>query len=424
MTTGEDRNKDPYKNWKLCGLWKLPFRHHGALKLTESCVCFTNPCINPFVPTSVTREYHLKKLRRLNLLQIISAHLQTTLPWASWETQYLNLFSADFRSCLVARSRKPIKCELKTLLRRSTCAVPIHPQKANGSSCSSQQIHPCRRVCGCLYPIHIDLGSPDFLREGHISYCTTVQGPDILHNVFFQDLLHSTNSRQHIFQYTIFSLLAKCVLRQGEMASQVGCGPRAVVGELWYRLWRGMVTTHTIVGVQQLYSCNLNTSTRTQSSEQEYSYLTARKRHSSTPYFYNTLENHPKFFTRNPAIYFPKVDKSWIDVFGMLPRFLKNLLESGNLLCSATAATKTALGTTQLFQLFSRHLGIHSSWEAKQKDAAVVGLFTPVSLFLCMETNLLIIHYRFRMPCHLTHTSQPNRQAFQVPLIHYQTFRN
>jgi len=26
--------------------------------------------------------------------------------------------------------------------------------------------------------------------------------------------------------------LAKCVLRQGEMASQVGCGPRAVVGEL------------------------------------------------------------------------------------------------------------------------------------------------------------------------------------------------
>ena len=86
MTTGEDRNKDPFKNWKLCGLWKLPFRHQRALKLTESCVCFTNPCINPFVPTSVTREYYLKKLRRLNPLQIISAHLQTTLPWASWET--------------------------------------------------------------------------------------------------------------------------------------------------------------------------------------------------------------------------------------------------------------------------------------------------------------------------------------------------
>jgi len=26
MTTGEDRNKDRSKNWKLYGLWKLPFR--------------------------------------------------------------------------------------------------------------------------------------------------------------------------------------------------------------------------------------------------------------------------------------------------------------------------------------------------------------------------------------------------------------
>jgi len=33
-----------------------------------------------------------------------------------------------------------------------------------------------------------------------------------------------------------------------------------------------------------------------------------------------------------------------------------------------------------LIQLFSHHLGIHSSWENKQRDAAVVGSFTPVSL--------------------------------------------
>ena len=32
MTIGEDRNKDGFKNWKLCVLWKLPFRHHGAVK--------------------------------------------------------------------------------------------------------------------------------------------------------------------------------------------------------------------------------------------------------------------------------------------------------------------------------------------------------------------------------------------------------
>ena len=36
MTTGEDRNKDQFKSWNLCGLWKYPFRHHGALKVTQN----------------------------------------------------------------------------------------------------------------------------------------------------------------------------------------------------------------------------------------------------------------------------------------------------------------------------------------------------------------------------------------------------
>jgi len=146
MTTDEDRNKVLLKNWKLCGLWKLPFRHHGAIKLTQNCVCFINPCINPILPTCVTREYNPKVLERLYLLQCISAHLQKTLPWVSWVTQYLNLFG----SCLIARNRKPIKCVLKTLLRRFMHAVPIHPQKTDRSSCSSRQWHLRRRVCGCL----------------------------------------------------------------------------------------------------------------------------------------------------------------------------------------------------------------------------------------------------------------------------------
>ena len=42
MTTGEDRNKDWFKNWKVCCLWKLPFRHHGAKNLTQICICFNN----------------------------------------------------------------------------------------------------------------------------------------------------------------------------------------------------------------------------------------------------------------------------------------------------------------------------------------------------------------------------------------------
>ena len=88
MTTGDDRNKDRFKSLKLCGLWILPFRNHGAIKLTQNCVCFTNPCINLFVPTSVTLEYHPKVLECLHQLRCISTHLQNTLSWALGVLRY------------------------------------------------------------------------------------------------------------------------------------------------------------------------------------------------------------------------------------------------------------------------------------------------------------------------------------------------
>jgi len=46
---------------------------------------------------------------------------------------------------------------------------------------------------------------------------------------------------------------------------------------------------------------------------------------------------------------FPDVDKKYVYVFGMFPGFIENLLESGNLFCSAAAATKIALGVIQLW---------------------------------------------------------------------------
>jgi len=52
----------------------------------------------------------------------------------------------------------------------------------------------------------------------------------------------------------------------------------------------------------------------------------------------------PKLFTRNLVVCFLEVDKTCVDVFCILPRFLKNLLESENLICNATGGTKTALG--------------------------------------------------------------------------------
>jgi len=65
----------------------------------------------------------------------------------------------------------------------------------------------------------------------------------------------------------------------------------------------------------------------------------------------------PKFFTSNAVVRFLEVDTACVDVFCILPRFLKNLLENENLVCIATAATKSALGIIQLwFNYFAASL--------------------------------------------------------------------
>jgi len=48
-------------------------------------------------------------------------------------------------------------------------------------------------------------------------------------------------------------------------------------------------------------------------------------------------------------MYFIEVDKTCVYVFGMFPRFLENLLESGILFCCPADTTKTALGIIQLW---------------------------------------------------------------------------
>jgi len=79
-------------------------------------------------------------------------------------------------------------------------------------------------------------------------------------------------------------------------------------------------------------------STGTQSSEQKYSYLTASKRHPSTPYSRNT----PESFSRRTRPYiFPRSTKNVYTSLACSQDFLKILLENGNLFCSATAATKS-----------------------------------------------------------------------------------
>jgi len=111
-------------------------------------------------------------------------------------------------------------------------------------------------------------------------------------------------------------------------------------------------------------------------------------------------------------MYFPEVDKTCGYVFGRLPGFLEDWLESGNLLCSATAATKTALGVLQLcFNYFAfiffNELGIHSSWEAKERDTPVVDAFNPVSLVVYGDDQFA----NFSVPFHDAMTLDTHESA-------------
>ena len=148
MTTGEDRNKDRLKIWKLCGLWKLPLHHHGAIKLTQNCICFTQS-----VCQSLCSDFRHSWIPPQGTWTSPPAAVNfrsraESTAWGVLRNTIPPPFSTDLRSCLIARSRKAIKCVL-ALLRRFTHAVPIRQQNADGSSCSSQQWHP-RRVCDCL----------------------------------------------------------------------------------------------------------------------------------------------------------------------------------------------------------------------------------------------------------------------------------
>ena len=152
------------------------------IKLTQNCVCFTNLCINPFVPTSVTREYHPKVLERPHLLQYFAAYLQETLPWErhntsvflemifipAWSHAAENRSNACWRPCC-----EDPRMQYQFVRKKQT----VHPAVPN--------IETLVDVPVIVYPIHIDQGSSNFLWEDNISYCTTVRGLDILRNVFF-----------------------------------------------------------------------------------------------------------------------------------------------------------------------------------------------------------------------------------------------
>ena len=212
------------------------------------------------------------------------------------------------------------------------------------SSCRSQQWHSRRRVYGCQSNSYRP-GLFKFFERDHISNCKRVRGPDILRNVIFSGYVIFLPNQHNFRKYIIFSLLSKCI----------GAGWNGFTGRILPAsrcvespdIDRRVVTAHAIVGVQHqswtvvIYLrrhghnfLNRNTVTWRQARGN------SQHRSPTTP---------TELFTKNPAIYFPEVDKTCVCFFGMLPGFLENLLESGNFVCSATSATKTAMGIIQLW---------------------------------------------------------------------------
>jgi len=131
--------------------------------------------------------------------------------------------------------------------------------------------------------------------------------------------------------------------------------------------------------------CDLTPLKRTQISEQEYSDLTVSNRRASTSYIIS--QQLPLLFARNSVVCFIEVDKTCVDVFGILPGFHKKLLEIENLVCSATFKTKTTTGYPPiLFQYFMasffKPLGRHFYWKAKERNASVVSAFLSIRLLV------------------------------------------
>jgi len=76
-------------------------------------------------------------------------------------------------------------------------------------------------------------------------------------------------------------------------------------------------------------------------------------------------QNSPKLFTRNPVVCFLDVDKTCVDAFGIISRFVEKFLESGNLLCSSTGRMKTTLVSSTGYpigSITSQHL-FQGTWQ-------------------------------------------------------------
>jgi len=107
-------------------------------------------------------------------------------------------------------------------------------------------------------------------------------------------------------------------------------------------------------------------------------------------------------FHEEPGRILFEVDKTCVDDFGTLPRFIVNLLENECFVCVATARMKTALGIL-LFQ-GTWHKLFHWSYVG---NALVASAFPPVSPLVYGYDHHSLPNFWCPSitPVHLTHTS-------------------
>jgi len=162
----------------------------------------------------------------------------------------------------------------------------VHPAVPNSDSLVDTSL--------IVYPIHIDLGSPSFWERTTQAIAQQFEGQHLAYCDFSGDIAFYLPSNRQIFRkcrlrVLFFHYWQNVFCDRMKMTSQVGFGPRAVVWRILIQTMKrsGDSTHHCRSLTPTLNGCDLTLSTRTQSSEQEYSYLTASKRHPSTPYSRN-----------------------------------------------------------------------------------------------------------------------------------------
>ena len=122
-----------------------------------------------------------------------------------------------------------------------------------------------------------------------------------------------------------------------------------------------------------LNDCELTLLTGTQSSEQEYSYLTASNRHPSTPYSQNITLS---FSSGTRPYTFPRSTTHVLCIsLWQVPRLSWKICWRVEIyfFYSATTATKTTLGIIQLWFSYFWHRSIHSSWENMRRKNSFQG---------------------------------------------------